>query len=152
MAQDKAAAEAKFSEATAQAMRRFTELQQDEAWKEANCRLCPHCGKTVYKVDGCDSMTCGRDAADKGGGNQQNGCGQAFRWNQAKPYKRPSTDAARLPKSLSDVDPGLDFDLFKSECRKGISLSFSLARQTRTARLAPPCWSFKTDLVRETKH
>jgi hypothetical protein len=25
----------------------------------------------VYKSDGCDSMTCGRDAADKGGGNRQ---------------------------------------------------------------------------------
>lgn len=34
-------------------------------------RLCPHCNKTVYRTDGCASMTCGRDASDKGGGNRQ---------------------------------------------------------------------------------
>ena len=32
-------------------------------------------------------MTCGRDAADKGGGNRQDGCGQGFRWNDAPPYR-----------------------------------------------------------------
>lgn len=57
--------------ATADATARFKDLEADEAWKEANCKLCPHCGKTVYRVDGCSSMTCGRDAADKGGGNRQ---------------------------------------------------------------------------------
>jgi hypothetical protein len=49
-------------------------------------------------------MTCGRDASDKGGGNKQDGCGQAFRWPNAKPYKRPNEEA-RLPKTLADVDP-----------------------------------------------
>ena len=27
-------------------------------------------------------MTCGKDAADKGGGNVQNGCGKSFNWDQ----------------------------------------------------------------------
>lgn len=58
----------------------------------------------MYKVDGCDSMTCGRDASDKGGGNKQDGCGKGFRWPSAKPYKRASEEA-RLPKTLADVDP-----------------------------------------------
>lgn len=49
-------------------------------------------------------MTCGRDAADKGGGNQQDGCGQSFNWRTAKKYVR-ANDKAHLPKSLDDVDP-----------------------------------------------
>ena len=50
-------------------------------------------------------MTCGRDAADKGGGNRQDGCGKVFDWAQAAPYARDGSDAARLPKTLADVDP-----------------------------------------------
>lgn len=69
-------------------------------------RSCPHCGKTVYKVDGCDAMTCGRDASDKGGGNKQDGCGKRFNWKRdAKPYVRDGGDKANLPKSIKDVDP-----------------------------------------------
>jgi hypothetical protein len=81
----------------------FADLQADEGWKEANCKQCPHCAKPVFKVDGCDSMTCGRDAADKGGGNRQDGCGQAFKWTAAAAYKRSGADEARLPKTLADV-------------------------------------------------
>jgi hypothetical protein len=86
-------------------MSRFEELEADEAWKEANCRLCSQCGRAVFKVDGCSTMTCGRDAADKGGGNRQDGCGKTFSWTTAKPYARSGGDTARLPKSLADVDP-----------------------------------------------
>lgn len=95
----------KMDAATQEALTRFAELQQDEAWKEANCKICPHCGKTVYKVDGCSSMTCGRDARDKGGGNKQDGCGNTFDWRKAAAYVRDSADQARLPKSIKDVDP-----------------------------------------------
>ena len=28
--------------------------EADEAWKESHCKMCPHCGKVVYKVDGCN--------------------------------------------------------------------------------------------------
>ena len=49
-------------------------------------------------------MTCGRDAADKGGGNKQDGCGRKFNWKRAKPYRR-GADRARLPRTLADVDP-----------------------------------------------
>jgi hypothetical protein len=75
------------------------ELQQDEAYKEANCRLCPHCGKAVAKIDGCDSMTCGQDYH---GGNKQAGCGKGFNWSTARPYIRPG-DAARLPRTFEEV-------------------------------------------------
>jgi hypothetical protein len=51
----------------------FADLEADETWKEENCRLCPHCSKPIFKVDGCNSVTCGRDASDKGGGNRQDG-------------------------------------------------------------------------------
>ena len=81
----------------------FKDLQKDEAWKEQHCRLCPHCKKCVYRVDGCDSMTCGRDAADKGGGNRQDGCGKKFNWKRAKPYRR-GADRMHLPKGLDEVD------------------------------------------------
>lgn len=55
-------------------------------------------------MDGCDAMTCGRDAADKGGGNQQDGCGQRFDWSRAQRYKR-GDDKAQLPRGLDSVDP-----------------------------------------------
>ncbi len=42
-----------------------------QAWKAKNLRLCPHCGRPVERIDGCNSMVCGRDAQDKGGGNLQ---------------------------------------------------------------------------------
>eukprot|EP00658_Telonema_sp_P-2_P013745 TRINITY_DN15211_c0_g1_i2.p1 TRINITY_DN15211_c0_g1~~TRINITY_DN15211_c0_g1_i2.p1 ORF type:complete len:475 (+),score=122.53 TRINITY_DN15211_c0_g1_i2:119-1543(+) len=92
-----------FDQEVVAAMKRFEQLQADEQWKESNCRLCPHCARTCFKVDGCDSMTCGRDAADKGGGNQQDGCGKTFTWTRAKPYQR-GVDHAHLPKSVDDVD------------------------------------------------
>ena len=94
----------KTLEAIKHAEQQFQNLQKDEEWKEQNCRLCPHCNKCVYKVDGCDTMTCGRDAADKGGGNRQDGCGKKFNWErEAKPYKR-GHDRLHLPRELSEVD------------------------------------------------
>ena len=62
------AAGRKFAAATQQAEERLRQEEADEAWKESHCKVCPHCGKVVYKVDGCNSMTCGRDASDKVGG------------------------------------------------------------------------------------
>jgi hypothetical protein len=50
-------------------------------------------------------MTCGRDAADKGGGNKQDGCGEKFNWQKAQAYVRGGGDKANLPKSIKDVDP-----------------------------------------------
>jgi hypothetical protein len=63
---------------------RYNELVQDEQWKEQNCHGCPHCGRPIQKLDGCDSMVCG---SDYHGGNVQNGCGQRFQWSTSKPYK-----------------------------------------------------------------
>ena len=86
----------KATEALKHAEEQFKNLQQDEKWKEQHCRLCPHCGKVIYRVDGCDSMTCGRDAADKGGGNKQDGCGKKFNWKQAKRIADSLPDQATL--------------------------------------------------------
>ena len=88
-------------------MQRFDETQKDEEWKERNCKVCPNCARLVNKLDGCDSMTCGRDAPDKGGGNAQDGCGATFNWSAAPQYKRKASDTARLPKTLADIDPTL---------------------------------------------
>jgi len=107
--------------ATKEALSRFAELQQDEAWKEANCRLCPHCGKTVYRVDGCSTMTCGRDASDKGGGNRQDGCGGSFNWRKAAPYVRGGGDKANLPKSIKDVDPDAAGEVLHHLCVPAIN-------------------------------
>mmetsp|Transcript_37580 Transcript_37580/g.86849 ORF Transcript_37580/g.86849 Transcript_37580/m.86849 type:complete len:640 (+) Transcript_37580:57-1976(+) len=62
---------------------RHNELLQDEQWKTQHCRLCPHCGRPVEKVDGCDRMKCGENYH---GGDRQQGCGQQFDWGTAKPY------------------------------------------------------------------
>lgn len=59
-------------------------LRQDEMWKTTCCKLCPHCERTVEKVDGCNSMKCG---SDYHGGGQQSGCGKTFDWDKALPYR-----------------------------------------------------------------
>lgn len=86
--------------ATKEALQRFEDLQKDEDYKEAHCRLCPQCGKTVQKLEGCDSMKCGTDYH---GGNQQTGCGASFNWGSARPYHR-GRDTANLPKPVAEVD------------------------------------------------
>jgi len=90
-------------EATAQqkalreALERHSELEHDEEWKAANCRLCPKCRCAVEKVNGCNTIVCGQNTH---GGNRQPGCGHRFNWKEAKPYKasagttpRPSPSA-----------------------------------------------------------
>jgi len=72
--------------------RQDRDLREDENWKATHCRLCPHCGRIVEKIDGCDSMRCG---SNYHGGGLQQGCGKEFDWNMALPYqpqrvKRPS--------------------------------------------------------------
>ena len=58
---------------------------QDEQWKAQNCRHCPHCGRLVNKIAGCNAMRCGYDTDTRS--NVQNGCLRAFDWNTAKSYK-----------------------------------------------------------------
>ena len=62
---------------------RYEELLADEAYKRNRCRHCPHCQRVVEYLSGCDAMVCGRNYH---GGDQQSGCGQAFRWSAAAPY------------------------------------------------------------------
>jgi serine/threonine protein kinase/sugar lactone lactonase YvrE len=45
-------------------------------------KLCPHCGFPVAKIDGCDSMVCGRDY--HGSALFNGGCGKGFSWNAAQ--------------------------------------------------------------------
>jgi hypothetical protein len=79
---------------------RFRELQENEAFKAARCKRCPHCQRIIEKVsyfaiclsrtlisvlqlDGCDAMICGQNYH---GGDVQNGCGRAFNWTTAPAY------------------------------------------------------------------
>ncbi len=64
-------------------MGRYKELQEDEKLKARTCRLCSKCGRIIEKLDGCDSMICGRNAH---GGGVQNGCGASLNWATLKPY------------------------------------------------------------------
>lgn len=65
--------------------------------------MCPNCDRVVYRVDGCASMTCGRDASDKGGGNAQDGCGKFFNWSTAKPYVSRGQNAHK-PQIMANAD------------------------------------------------
>ncbi len=62
---------------------RYNELLIDEGYKSQNCRLCPHCGRVVQHLAGCDLMICGQNYH---GGDVQSGCGKNFNWSQARPY------------------------------------------------------------------
>lgn len=92
--------------------RAAAELAADEQWKATNMRCCPHCQRPVQRIEGCSSMTCGRDYH---GGNTQPGCGTSFNWNTARPYQAEAvadvTDApaftARPPEELRAQTHGL---------------------------------------------
>jgi len=61
----------------------YIERLNDEAWKMANCRLCPRCNRLINRTEGCDAMLCGGNAHTT---NTMGGCGLEFRWPAAKPY------------------------------------------------------------------
>lgn len=71
------------NQALYEAIARHNELEADEQWKAQNCRLCPGCQRPISKIEGCDSMVCGRAYH---GGDQQPGCGREFDWGSAAPY------------------------------------------------------------------
>mmetsp|Transcript_2880 Transcript_2880/g.8669 ORF Transcript_2880/g.8669 Transcript_2880/m.8669 type:complete len:609 (+) Transcript_2880:834-2660(+) len=77
-------------------------FEQDEAWKAANCRRCPHCNRPINKLQGCDSMVCGQDAH---GGNVQPGCGQSFSWSSARPYNQDTGGAAGADPTFDEAAP-----------------------------------------------
>ncbi|CAM9790852.1 unnamed protein product [Ectocarpus fasciculatus] len=70
------------------------EYERMEEWKEQRCRCCPHCGRTIEKLSGCDIMVCGVDAH---GGNVQNGCGARFSWALARPYQADRGECKATP-------------------------------------------------------
>lgn len=80
----KAAEDDTRNQALCDAIARHNELEADERWKAENCRHCPNCDRPISKVEGCDSMVCGRAYH---GGDQQPGCGNAFNWESAKRYE-----------------------------------------------------------------
>jgi len=79
----------------------FQNLLRDEQEKARTCRRCPSCHRTVQKIDGCDSMVCGRNYH---GGNQQNGCGTHFSWSTAPPYIADAGNQPNIP-NFNDVPP-----------------------------------------------
>lgn len=68
---------------------RKKEFMEMEDWKAKNCKCCPHCKRVINKIDGCDSMVCGRNYH---GGDVQNGCGQGFNWSSAPAYVPQSAE------------------------------------------------------------
>lgn len=82
------------------AMARHAELEQDELWKEAHCRLCPICRRPIEKTEGCDQMVCGQNAH---GGNVQPGCGCSFKWSEAAPYKNESQSQPLPEMSVDEI-------------------------------------------------
>ena len=107
------------------ALARLRENEEDEAWKAANCRRCPSCDRVVNKVAGCDSMVCGRNYH---GGDQQNGCGASFNWQNANPYVAASA-------SHIQVEPDLDVEAPEHSIRtehfliEGVRLRCDLCQQ-----------------------
>lgn len=80
--------EQKLGARTEEAFRNYEALRADEALKAKNCRLCPNCGLIVWRTDGCNRVTCGADARDKGGKvHLTKGCRRVFDWSKAEPYK-----------------------------------------------------------------
>ena len=49
-------------ESRLEASERMRRLTADEEWKAEHCRVCPNCDRIVEKMDGCDTMVCGRNA------------------------------------------------------------------------------------------
>jgi hypothetical protein len=79
--------------------------QADENYKAANCMHCPKCSKIFTRVDGCDSMICGRNYH---GGDQQDGCGHSFNIKNAPRYKAKAirdrkTDLKMLSKPKAET-------------------------------------------------
>ncbi|KAF2813769.1 uncharacterized protein BDZ99DRAFT_459524 [Mytilinidion resinicola] len=87
------AAQKKHEEDRAAALRAFETLQQDEQYKARSARMCPHCGRVVEKITGCDTMTCGQDAH---GGNVQSGCGRGFTWTSAPMYRAAAVNTPTI--------------------------------------------------------
>ena len=82
----------------------YQALKQDEELKARSMRLCPHCGVAFQKTDGCDSMTCGKDASDKGGKTHYiKGCFKRFNMNDSLPYTAGIEEKRGLPNELKDL-------------------------------------------------
>eukprot|EP00930_Biecheleria_cincta_P061670 TRINITY_DN4722_c0_g2_i1.p1 TRINITY_DN4722_c0_g2~~TRINITY_DN4722_c0_g2_i1.p1 ORF type:complete len:772 (-),score=100.61 TRINITY_DN4722_c0_g2_i1:1026-3341(-) len=100
---DKAMSEHEFSMEASR--KRYEELVKDEDFKANNCRHCPHCSRVVQKLEGCNAMRCGFDTDTRS--NRQDGCGSAFDWTTAPPYRSqlgPSPKPAPLPRDLAQLD------------------------------------------------
>jgi hypothetical protein len=87
------AAQKKHEEDRAAALRAFETLQVDEQYKARSAKMCPHCGRVVEKITGCDAMMCGQDAH---GGNVQSGCGRSFTWTSAPAYRAAAVNSPTI--------------------------------------------------------
>lgn len=70
-------------------------LVADEAYKAKRCRHCPKCFRVIEMLERrCGNFRCGRDAD---GGNDQDGCGHSFRWDDAPMYRARAQGQLALP-------------------------------------------------------
>ena len=88
-----------------------------------NMKRCPKCKRLIEKMQGCDSMVCGRNAE---GGNVQRGCGHSFSWGSVKKLTIEEIEvhqSSLTTVNISDphyISPGSS-SMFKcTECRKNI--------------------------------
>ncbi len=82
----------------------YAALKQDEEEKARIMRKCPHCGVAFQKLDGCSSITCGKDASDKGGKTHfVKGCFKQFDMSQSLPYTAGVGEKKGLPNELKDL-------------------------------------------------
>eukprot|EP00930_Biecheleria_cincta_P085207 TRINITY_DN74614_c0_g1_i1.p1 TRINITY_DN74614_c0_g1~~TRINITY_DN74614_c0_g1_i1.p1 ORF type:complete len:762 (-),score=88.29 TRINITY_DN74614_c0_g1_i1:130-2415(-) len=110
----------------AAAKARKKEFDEMETWKETNCKCCPKCKRVINKVDGCDSMVCGRNYH---GGDVQNGCGTKFNWASAPCYVRQEA------LHMSRVAVGVEDSAIASEtskqfwrCKPGVYLRCAMCK------------------------
>jgi len=117
----KKAEQFRMLEAAEARRREFAEM---ERWKAANCKCCPKCSRVINKVDGCDSMVCGRNYH---GGDVQNGCGASFRWSSAPAYT--AQEAVHIPKAaVKDFDESPKGYRMFWECEAGVYLRCAMCK------------------------
>ena len=107
----------------------WLQLMEDEEEKEKTFRMCPVCRRTVQKIEGCNSMVCGRDYHS--GEEIREGCGHAFSYERAPRYKSDLTDHPLYHKYGLPSILCQDSFVFQSQTRVVKSLTWGRGRVAR---------------------
>jgi hypothetical protein len=120
------------SQTGANAAIRLQQLEADNEYFRSNIaagriKRCPNCNRIIEKMEGCDTMVCGRNAD---GGNFQSGCNHKFQWSSV-PNLTLNDESLQNERLNSDEsfyisEPHVDYSvkpykqLSCTECKKGI--------------------------------